>query len=132
MKIIDKLAWIEIKDRKLLITRTRGKETYYIPGGKRETNESDIDALTREIEEELTVQLDTDSLEYFGTFEAQAHGKAEGILVKMTCYTWTYKGQIEPASEIEEFTWFSYDDKHKSSAVDQIIFDYCKNNDLID
>jgi len=39
MKIIDKLAWIEIKDGKILSTKSFGKEKYYIPGGKREAAE---------------------------------------------------------------------------------------------
>lgn len=132
MKLIDKLAWIEIQNRKLLITRTKGKDTYYIPWGKREDGENDIQALTREITEELSVELDVNTLEYFGTFEAQAHGKADGVIVKMTCYTGKYQGKLQAASEIEEITWFGYEDKHKSSAVDQIIFDYCKEKNLID
>jgi len=132
MKIIDKLAWIEIKDRKILSTRTKGKDTYYIPGGKRESQESDKEALIREIKEELSVSLNENSLKFFGSFEAQAHGKAEGVLVKMTCYTGNYSGTIKANSEIEEVVWLSHKDKDKSSAVDKIIFDYCKDEGLID
>lgn len=33
---IDKLAYIYIKDHKVLTTLSRGKDTWYIPGGKRE------------------------------------------------------------------------------------------------
>jgi len=54
---IDKLAFIEIKDRKLLVTLSKGKDIWYIPGGKREGSESDIEALVREVREELTVNL---------------------------------------------------------------------------
>jgi hypothetical protein len=36
-QIIDKLAWIHIVDGRILVTRTEGREKYYIPGGKRET-----------------------------------------------------------------------------------------------
>jgi hypothetical protein len=43
MKYIDKLAWIHIVDRQILSTRSKGKDTYYIPGGKREGDESDHD-----------------------------------------------------------------------------------------
>ena len=131
MKTIDKLAWIEIKDKKILSTRTKGKDTYYIPGGKREGSESDKQALIREIREELSVELNPDSLVFFGVFEAPAHGKSEGILVRMTCYTGSYSGTIKPSSEIEEVIWFNNIDKERSSAVDKIIFDYCKENNLI-
>lgn len=132
MKVIDKLAWIEIHDRKILSTRNRGKDTYYIPGGKRRESETDHDALIREISEELGIELSRESLQLFGVFEAQAHGKADGVIVRMTCYTGSYKGVIRPNSEVEEFVWFSHGDRIKSSAVDQIIFDYCKENNLLD
>src|SRR5690606_41760610 len=101
MKIIDKLAWIEIKDGKILSTKSFGKEKYYIPGGKREDGESDIQALTREISEELQVQLIPESIRYMGTFEAQADSHPEGIIVKMTCYRAEYTGELKASAEIE-------------------------------
>ncbi len=48
---IDKIAWIHLEDGKILSTRSRGKDVYYIPGGKREPGETDVDTLTREIDE---------------------------------------------------------------------------------
>jgi len=132
MKLIDKLAWIHIVDRKILSTRSKGKDTYYIPGGKREGQETDSEALIREIKEELSVDLLKDELKYVGTFEAQAHGKTEGLVVKMTCYEGPYDGTLEPDSEIDEMVWFSHADKSKSSDVDVKIFDWLKENDLID
>ena len=36
MKLIDKIAWLLIKDGKVLSTRSFGKDAYYFPGGKRE------------------------------------------------------------------------------------------------
>ncbi|MDJ1505473.1 hypothetical protein [Xanthocytophaga agilis] len=44
MKTIDKLAWIELKNKSILSTRTSGKDKYYIPGGKRELGETDVQA----------------------------------------------------------------------------------------
>ena len=132
MKWIDKLAWIYIKDRRILSTRSRGKDTYYFPGGKREAGESDEAALVREIKEELSVNLVTESLQFFGRFEAQAHGHAEGIIVVMTCYSANYQGELKPDTEIEELAWLTYADKSKSSAVDQIIFDHLKKHNFID
>ena len=46
MPPIDKLAWIFVKDRKVLSTRSHGKDTHYITGGKREEGESNEQALT--------------------------------------------------------------------------------------
>lgn len=129
--IIDKLAWIHLKDKKILSTLSRGKDTYYIPGGKREWIETDAEALKREIKEELSIDLIDETIVHFGTFEAQAHGKAEGVVVRMTCYTAEYQGSILPANEIDHVVWFTHDDKEKSSTVDKIIFDYLKEKSLI-
>lgn len=128
---IDKLAWIQIVDQKILITRSKGKNTYYIPGGKREAGETDIQALIREVKEELRVDLLPDSARYIETFEAQAHGKPAGVMVKMTCYSADYTGEITAASEIEEVGWFRYADKAKTAPVDHIIFDWLWERHLI-
>lgn len=132
MKIIDKLAWIELKDKSILSTKSFGKDKYYIPGGKRDGNETDEKALIREIQEELNVILDLKSLIYIGVFEAQAHGHSEGVSVKMTCYSGSYSGQLKACSEIEAFKWLNYSDKDKISEVDKLIFDYLKEKKLLD
>lgn len=128
---IDKLVWIYIKDKKILSTRSRGKDTYYIPGGKRDGQETDQEALIREIKEELTVDIIPESIKHVGTFEAQAHGKPEGTVVRMTCYSSEFMGEIKPAAEIEEVVWFTHKDRDRSSPVDKIIFDYLAEKELI-
>jgi 8-oxo-dGTP pyrophosphatase MutT (NUDIX family) len=130
-QVIDKLAWIHIVDQKILGTLSKGKNTYYIPGGKREAGETDLQALSREVQEELRVTLIADSVRYVGTFEAQAHGKPEGTIVRMTCYTGDYRGEIEAASEIAEVIWLEYADREKTSPVDQIIFDWLRERHLL-
>lgn len=129
---IDKLAWIYIKDKHILTARSKGKDTYYIPGGKREVGESDHQALIREINEELSICLCQDSLKPIGVFEAQAHGKPPGTMVRMTCYSGDYIGDIKASSEIEEISWMQHKNKHKTSAVDILIFDWLKQQSLID
>lgn len=131
MSIIDKLAWLEIQDRKVLSTRNRGRTKYYIPGGKREAGESDLEALTREIKEELNVELIIDTLKFAGVFQAQADNHAEGVEVLMTCYEGSFKGIISPSSEIEEVVWLTYKDRELISPVDQLIFDCLKEGNLI-
>lgn len=49
MKMIDKIAYLHLRNGKILSTRSKGKEAYYIPGGKREGQESDIETLIREV-----------------------------------------------------------------------------------
>ncbi|OFZ38028.1 MAG: DNA mismatch repair protein MutT [Bacteroidetes bacterium RIFCSPHIGHO2_02_FULL_44_7] len=130
--IIDKLAFIEIKDRKVLETCSFKKDKWYIPGGKRDGNETDQEALIREMKEELLVDLIPETIKHYGTFEAQAHGKAEGTIVRMTCYTAQYTGVLSPSAEVEKMDWFDYSRRDEVSPVDQLIFDDLKAKDLID
>lgn len=58
MREIDKVAWILVEDGRVLSTRSRGKDVWYLPGGKREPGESDLETLRREIGEELSVDVD--------------------------------------------------------------------------
>ena len=123
MKEIDKIEFIYLKDGKILSTLSKGKDTYYIPGGKREGNETDEETLIRECKEELDIDIKRDTIKYYGTFEAQAHGKVEGILVKMTCYIAEFKGELKASSEIQEMKWLDYSNLDvKISPVDELIF----------
>lgn len=99
---IDKLAFIFINNRKVLSTLSKGKDAFYIPGDKREEGESDKEALIREVKEELPVDIIPETIKFYGTFRAQAHGKAEGIIVKMTCYTAEFDGELLPTAEKEK------------------------------
>ena len=122
MAVIDKVAFLYLKDGKILSTRSRGKDKYYIPGGKRELGETDIETLVREVKEELSVDIIESSAKFYGVFEAQAHGKAEGVIVKMTCYTAEYSGELKADSEIAEIVWLTTEDIESVSPVDKLIF----------
>lgn len=123
MKEIDKIAFIYVKDGKILSTLSKGKDTYYIPGGKKEENETDEETLIRECKEELTIEINKNTIKYYGTFQAQAHGKAEGIIVKMTCYMADFNGNLQANSEIQEIRWLDYSNLNvKISPVDKLIF----------
>ncbi|WP_433461644.1 NUDIX hydrolase [Spirillospora sp. CA-142024] len=121
--MIDKVAWIRLEDGRVLSTRSRGKDVYYLPGGKREPGESDMQTLSREIREELAVDVVPHTVFHLGTWEAQADGHAAGVTVRMTCYTSDYTGVLEPSSEIEELAWLTHADRYRVSPVDKLIFD---------
>jgi len=131
MPTIDKIAWIEIKDKAILSTKSFGKDKYYLPGGKRENGESDQEAISREIQEELNITIQPETMRLVGIFEAQAHGHPPGTMVKMTCYSADYNGEIQASSEIEEARWLRYSDKGSISEVDKLIFDYLRQVDLL-
>ena len=120
--MIDKIAWLYLRDGTILSTRSKGKDAYYLPGGKREGADTDLQTLTREIKEELSVDILPETAKLYGIFEAQAHGKAEGLLVRMTCYTAEYRGSLCPDNEIAELRWLTTADMDRISPVDKLIF----------
>lgn len=129
--VIEKIAWLHLHHGTVLSTRSRGKDRYYFPGGKRETGETDAQTLLREIKEELTVDLDPASLVLAGIWEAPAHGHPAGVLVRMSCYWARYTGILQPAAEIAEVRWLAYRHRPEVSAVDQLIFDWLRAQGLL-
>lgn len=118
-RLIDTVAWVRIEDGRILCARPRGKDVFYIPGGKREGAETDIQTLVREIREELTVELAPDTVAHVGTYEALM----PDAVVRMACYTAEYSGAVAASSEIDEIAWFSYADRPHVPPVDQLLFD---------
>ncbi|WP_067821236.1 NUDIX hydrolase [Nocardia inohanensis] len=118
-RLIDTVAWVRIEHGKILCARPRGKDVFYIPGGKREGAETDLETLIREIREELTVELIPASVAHVGTYEAPI----PDAVVRMACYTADYAGILAASSEIEEVAWFTYADRDEVPPVDQLLFD---------
>ena len=129
---IDKLAWIHIRERKLLGARSRGNPVCYLPGGKREPGESDAEALVREIREELSIALDPASLVAAGEFRAEADAKPAGVMVKLICYEADFEGEIAPAAEIEEVLWLGHADRERCSEAGRLVLDHLRAGDRID
>jgi len=108
MDLIKSVAWLHVENGKVLCVRTRGKDKFYIPGGKMDQDESPEDALTREIKEELNVTLSKKTIRPAFTIIAEAHGFND-TQVEMQCFFAAYTGSISVNAEIEEMKWVSSD-----------------------
>lgn len=131
VRVIDKSAWIHLENGRLLSTRSRGRDAYYVPGGKPEPGESRLETLVREIREELTVEIDPGTARLYGVFEAQAHSHPDGVLVRMACYFAEHAGEIRPAAEIEEIVWLTAADIGSVSPVDQMVMRQLQDDGLL-
>ncbi|GHH61340.1 DNA mismatch repair protein MutT [Kitasatospora indigofera] len=118
----EKVAWVLVRDGRVLVTRDRGVEVFYLPGGMREPGESDAETLAREITEELRSRVDPATMVHVGTFETRrsSDGRAE---FRMICYTAEHTGPLAASGEIAEADWFGYGDRARVSPVDQLVFD---------
>ena len=130
-KEIRKAAWVYVKNSTVLVARSRNHSIFFLPGGAVEEGEADIEALVREVKEELSVDINKDSIQYFDTFKAPSFEQPTEISIIMICFTGRYKGVLMPAAEIEEIGWFHYDDKRRVSAVDQLVLGYLKEKNLL-
>jgi hypothetical protein len=68
----------------------------------------------------------------YGVFEAQAFGKPEGTMVRITCYTAGYLGTLKADNEIKEICWINYEDKADSTDTGRLILEDLKKKNLID
>lgn len=104
-KIISIVAAL-IRDEagRLLLVRKRGTSAFMQPGGKRDAGESDVAALTREIDEELGCSVIAGSVRSLGLFDAPAANEP-GFRVKAAVYAVDVDGPVMPQAEIEEAVW---------------------------
>ena len=105
MDIIRSVAWLHVENNRVLCVRTKGKDKFYIPGGKIDQGESSEAALLREIKEELNITLSKKSICPAITIVADAHGFSVDTKVEMQCFYAEYSGTISANSEIEEVKW---------------------------
>lgn len=111
---IDVLAWVCVREGRMLATRTRGKSVFYAPGGKRLAGESDAQALSREIAEELGITLHAETMALVDVVQAPAHGQPAGTLVRMKCYAAEPVGDISRIAgkaEVDEVAWLTLGDR---------------------
>jgi 8-oxo-dGTP pyrophosphatase MutT (NUDIX family) len=120
--LIDTVALLHVHDRKVLVARSRGKDRWYLPGGKREPGETDEETLRREVREELSVDVLPGTMHHVGTYEGIAHGQQPGTRVRMACYAAEWSGQLRPSGEIEQLDYLEFDDLAGTAPLVQLIF----------
>ena len=97
-------ALIRDNDGRVLLVRKRGTAAFMQPGGKRDSGESDVAALAREIVEELGCCVKQDSARPLGVFDCQAANEP-GFQVHAAVYAVDVVGTIAPRAEIDEMVW---------------------------
>lgn len=99
---IEKAAAVILDNRRAILTRSKGKDVFVPPGGKLEGDETQVQALIRELKEELGIDVTEDDLEFVDNFYAEAAG-GSGKSLKMGVWMVSrYSGDISAQSEVEE------------------------------
>ncbi|MGO4832480.1 NUDIX domain-containing protein [Rhizobiaceae sp. 2RAB30] len=92
----------------LLLVRKRGTSAFMQPGGKIEIDELPVNALARELREELDIGIDDDTVVHIGSFRAPAANEP-GSMVEAELFELTMSGEPVPTAEIEEMIWINPD-----------------------
>lgn len=106
---IHKAAGIIISDRKLLFTRAKDMEFFIDPGGKIEEGETAKQALVRELNEELSIDVDEADLEFFGEYTAEAANHKDKTVHMKAFVVKKWRGKIKPCAEVEELRWLTHE-----------------------
>ena len=99
-----------IKDRKLLLAYSKNKKCFYLPGGKIDKGETSIQALLREIAEELNLSLHENELSYYKHISAPAYGENNGVIMEQDCFLLTKTAEPIASAEIGELRYFSLEE----------------------
>jgi len=100
MKQLQSVAWLHEKNAEVLCVKSKGKDKFFIPGGKPEPGETLEQALTRELKEELSIELQQDTICYRFSITDKAFG-LENTELTMHCFSAGFSGNINSAAEIE-------------------------------
>jgi 8-oxo-dGTP diphosphatase len=126
------VAWVAVRDRRLLVARAAGQDAFYLPGGKPEPGETFAAAAVRETWEETGVRLEVADLTHYADFHAPAHGRGPDTDVRLICFTAPSTAEPAPSSEIEELAWFTTADAEACAPAVRLLLARLRADDLID
>jgi 8-oxo-dGTP pyrophosphatase MutT (NUDIX family) len=88
----------------LLTVRKRGTEKFMHPGGKPEAGETAAEAASRELGEEVGIDIAAADLEPLGVWHAVAANE-EATTIEATVFTAPGTWEARPSAEIAEIRW---------------------------
>ncbi|MCG4258439.1 NUDIX hydrolase [Acetobacter senegalensis] len=89
---------------KILLVRKAGTTAFMQAGGKLDAGETARQAVVRELKEELSLQIEAESIDHIGSFRAPAANEP-GWDVVADCFYVPCSTEVSPEAEIEEVLW---------------------------
>ena len=107
---------VEETDDKILLVQVRHREKYYFPGGKIDEGETLLDAIQREVREELSLDLAQSDFAYIGTVVGKAYPQPD-MLTELNGFKVNVDidwDKVSIDNEITDMKWF---DKKDTSLI---------------
>ncbi|ADC51503.1 hypothetical protein BpOF4_17310 [Alkalihalophilus pseudofirmus OF4] len=109
--MIRKIGAAIVKNNQLLVvSKKESPDFYMLPGGKLEDGETELEALQRELKEELQLSMSTHVL--LGSFYTKSMFGTEPML--LTVYKVETAGDPRPDNEIGKYKWISIHTKEST------------------
>jgi 8-oxo-dGTP pyrophosphatase MutT (NUDIX family) len=102
-----------VRDRRVLMVTARGRDVFYMPGGKIDPGETAHDAAIREAREEVSIELDAATVAELFTVTVQAHGEPDGRLVEMRVFAGSTPDEPVASAEVDAVHWVTTADAHR-------------------
>ena len=115
------ISWaglLVIKDRKVLMTKEKDKDFFMLPGGRIESEESHLQTILREIEEELGKHIKVKDIQYYNSYILP--GKAENSNMEFHVYSGKISGKFILQNEIKEIRWINSIDVKNGEKIGNI------------
>lgn len=125
-------AWVDVRDRRLLVVRPHDVSVWFLPGGLLEPGESLERAATREVYEETHITIKPDRLCHLIDVTAPAWAQQGAVI--LSCFT---GGSVDlalpiPGQEIEEIGWITSVDRDECAPALQLVVDYLRRENMLD
>jgi ADP-ribose pyrophosphatase YjhB (NUDIX family) len=111
METISEVSGIIIREKKLFIQRSQGKDFFTLPGGPIGNGETPEQTLVSDLQKKFHVRATISGLRKFGTFSAPAMKQPSKMIIMHAFMVTLWEGNPVPINQADKIFWI---DSHLS------------------